>query len=55
VSEANLKAEKTMIKADEKALKVQVDAAADKATAAAKTEQVRAEAMADVHKAAAKK
>jgi hypothetical protein len=43
-----------MIKADEKALKVQVGAAADKATASAKTEQTRAEAMADVHKAAAK-
>jgi len=43
-----------MIKADEKVLKAQVDAAADKATAAAKTEQVRAEAQADVHKAAAR-
>jgi colicin import membrane protein len=43
-----------MIKADEKLLKTQVEAAADKATAAAKTEKVRAEATADVHKAAAK-
>ena len=35
IADANLKADKKFIKADEKLLKTQVDAAADKATAAA--------------------
>jgi hypothetical protein len=54
MADANHAAEKKAINADKKLIKTQVDAAADKAKASSKTAEVKAEATADVHKAAAK-